>query len=497
MRASSLVRAGLVHYWRTNLAVVLGVATAVAVLAGSLLVGESVRASLARLALERLGRTSDAITSSRFFGEPLAARLREQPGFRARYAHAAPLLSVPGTVARLEGGRRAGDVFVHGVDERFFALHGVDPPVGLDGRGAALSPALAADLQAKEGDGIVALLASAEDVPGSTLFGRRDQPAARLRLGVAAVLPRERLGEFTLRPTAQQVRALFVPLDTLQRALKLEDRVNTVLVSSAGEGEGPAGDQAPTLPALVAAAARIEDAGLRVRELPSRGALAVESPAGLLDDDAVAAAIRVGREQGLEPRPALVYLANAIRAAGREVPYSRVAGLDPEGLRALGGRGPDAPGDAPPIVLNSWAAEDLGVAAGEPVTLDYYLWKEDGRLLTESTTFRLMAVVPLEGPADDRDLVPEYPGITTSTHLSDWDPPFPVDLARIRPRDEKYWDRYRTTPKAFVPLEVAQEKWGRRLGRVSSVRLVPPDGVSLAEAGARFEDGLRSALLAT
>ncbi len=39
MKANSLVRRGLFYYWRTNLAVIAGVATAVAVLAGALLVG--------------------------------------------------------------------------------------------------------------------------------------------------------------------------------------------------------------------------------------------------------------------------------------------------------------------------------------------------------------------------------------------------------------------------------------------------------------------------
>ncbi len=54
MRTTQLLRQTLLHYWRTNLAVVFGVATAVAVLAGALLVGDSVRASLRDLALQRL-----------------------------------------------------------------------------------------------------------------------------------------------------------------------------------------------------------------------------------------------------------------------------------------------------------------------------------------------------------------------------------------------------------------------------------------------------------
>ena len=67
MRAHHLVLRGLRYYWRTNLAVVAGVATAVAVLSGALLVGDSVRASLRDLVLDRLGRTDEIIVSAGFF----------------------------------------------------------------------------------------------------------------------------------------------------------------------------------------------------------------------------------------------------------------------------------------------------------------------------------------------------------------------------------------------------------------------------------------------
>ena len=56
MNTFLLVRRGLAYHWRTNLAVVAGVGVAVAVLAGALLVGDSVRASLRGLFLQRLGR---------------------------------------------------------------------------------------------------------------------------------------------------------------------------------------------------------------------------------------------------------------------------------------------------------------------------------------------------------------------------------------------------------------------------------------------------------
>jgi hypothetical protein len=44
------------------------------------------------------------------------------------------------------------------------------------------------------------------------------------------------------------------------------------------------------------------------------------------------------------------------------------------------------------------------------------------------------------------------PGITEARSIRAWDPPFPLDLRRIRPKDEDYWNRYRATPKAFITM---------------------------------------------
>jgi ABC-type antimicrobial peptide transport system permease subunit len=173
------------------------------------------------------------------------------------------------------------------------------------------------------------------------------------------------------------------------------------------------------------------------------------------------------------------------------VPYSLVAGLDDVAYARLANRSPGSPDE---IILNDWTARDLGVGPGDEVELDYYVWREEGALETAKASFRVAAVVPLAGAAADRDLTPAYPGITDSLQLADWDPPFPVDLGKIRPRDEDYWRDFRTTPKAFVPLARAQELWGHRLGRVSSVRVYPGAGASLAETGRDYGQALLEAL---
>src|SRR4029453_11535649 len=102
------------YYWRSHLAVVLGVATAVAVLSGALLVGDSVRGSLRDLVLGRLGRTDRVVVASGFFPEALAADLKNDAA--ARVGAAAPLIMMQGLVSEQGSGRRASRVNVYGVD---------------------------------------------------------------------------------------------------------------------------------------------------------------------------------------------------------------------------------------------------------------------------------------------------------------------------------------------------------------------------------------------
>src|SRR5947207_15404100 len=126
MRPTLLVRRALAHYWRSHVAVVLGVATAVAVLAGALLVGDSVRGSLRDLVLQRLGRTDRAVLSTEFFRDALAMDLRGDEAFGSSFAEVTPVIVTQGLVGDQATGRRASRVLVYGVDERFWQFHGID-----------------------------------------------------------------------------------------------------------------------------------------------------------------------------------------------------------------------------------------------------------------------------------------------------------------------------------------------------------------------------------
>jgi putative ABC transport system permease protein len=488
MSQTLLVIRGMVHYWRTNVAVVAGVATAVAVLAGALLVGDSVRGSLSDLVLQRLGRTDQVVVSSGFFREALADDMRADETFTTAYADICPMIVVQGLVSDQSGGLRASQVPVYGVDDRFWRFHGVTASFREDhpeSRGAMLSGPLASKIGVTAGGAVLVRVERPSAVPIESLHGRKDDRGRTMRLTVRAIIGPAQLGEFSLRPQQGRVEAIFVPLKRLQQELDLDGRVNTLLVSRKRGQEGFS-----SLEQLVRRLAALEDSGLTVRLAEGPGispALAVENPGGLLDAGRAAAAERAAAATSMTAHPLFTYLVNTLRSRDREVPYSLVTATD------LPPMAPDyRVGDRPPMVVNEWLARDLGVHAGDPLTLEYYVWEDPGRLLTRTADFQVAAIVPIEGAAADRNLAPRLPGITESDTLADWDPPFPIDLRRVRRADEDYWKRYRTTPKAFIQLEVGQRLWRSRYGDRTSMRVIPAAGQPLAEALDRYTASLRT-----
>ncbi len=489
MKISSLVLASLRYYWRTNLAVVLGVATAVSVLSGALLVGDSVRASLRDLFLSRLGKANLVVAASHYFPEDLASRLQEQPRFRESFSGLCPFILTQGIVTHQESRRRASSIQVYGVDDRFWQFHGQspNPSSSLAQRDAWVSENLAREAGIRPGDSILLRLEAPSDVPAESLHGKKEGLGRTVRLTVRQILPPSGIGEFSLLAQQGPVNALFVPLDRLQKELEREAEVNCLLVAEPSDNAVTSvhSQSASQITDIIRRAVTLQDLGVRLKPLAGCATsiggetlecFSLERSSTLLEKDLIDTALVIG-SRAFRSFPVLTYLANHIRFGGRQIPYSLVTAIDPVFLRADDQQGSSSakPGALPSIWLNEWAARDLQVRPGEVVSLEYYVWRDEGGLATESANFLLEAILPISGLAADRNLAPEYPGISDSDTLSDWDPPFPMDLGLIRPKDEDYWKRYRTTPKAFVSLEAGQRLWHSRFGSLSSLRFLLHD----------------------
>jgi putative ABC transport system permease protein len=474
MRTTRLIQRSLAYYWQTNIVVVLGVAIAVAVLTGALLIGESVRGSLRDLVSQRLGRTDDFVASTGFFREQLATDIL-QPGVftTSGIAGTCPLIALDGVITHEPSRRRAGEVRVYGVDDRFWKFNGIaiDTPPN---RQVLLSGSLASELGATDGDSLLLRIEKPTDIPIESLHGRKEDPGRTIRLNFRSILPNTALGEFSLRPQQGPVRAVFVSLSYLQKELGQEGKVNTILVSAQPSLDQSQRQQLPnTLASLLKDKATLEDLGLKLHVLDAQQQIVLESSSNIINDEVARTAEESAKALSLRTVPVLSYLANSISAGDRSVPYSLVTAVANDRFAQLARQGSsviDKSSSRPAIILNEWAARELNARLSNTISIEYYVWHEGGRLETKKAEFELTGIVPIAGLAADRDLVPSYPGISTSENISDWDPPFPVDLNRVRKQDEDYWHQYRTTPKAFIPLSVGQEAWGTRFGKLTSIR---------------------------
>jgi len=466
----------LTYHWRMNLAVALGVAAGTAVLTGALLVGDSMRGSLRRLTLERLGRVDHALVDDRFFREELAAEMAAGPGFGEHFAAAVPAILVRASLENpaSDPPRRANRVNLVGCDQRFWQLGAGGPSKPPREREILLNQPVAELLGAKAGDVVILRLPRPDTIPADTPLGRKQQTVTSSRLHVSEVIPAEGLGRFALRHSQQRPRNAYVPLEWLAERLDRAGKVNTLLVAGRS-----AGRVTPAEALKRAFRPRPADFGLHVEETPN-DYFNITSERVFIDrptEEELLDAL-----SGRRVLPALTYLANWITCGERKIPYSTVAAVDFVAEPPLG---PFLSVDGEPIppladdliVLNQWAAEELDARVGDTVVLTYFEPETSRGQMRETTVeLKLEAITPLRGAAADPHFTPEVRGVTDVESMADWDPPFPFDAKRIRPQDEQYWDEHRATPKAFVSLKLGRRLWGSRFGRVTRLAVEPRPG---------------------
>ncbi len=466
----------------------IGVGVATAVLTGALIVGDSMRGSLSDLSLSRLGKIDHALVSERFFRASLASDLNSELG--EQFTDVVPAISMRGTAVHAQSRARASGIQIQGIDHRFASLF--DQQV-LERRGAfpsvVVNESLQRELDAQIGDAILLSFEQRGDIHRESLFGRASDVVQTIRLTLAAVLPDRGMGRFALRPHQTVPLNAYLSLPTLQRALGQTDRVNTLLVSGAP-------DATADLQAALSRLATPDDLGLVIR----RGAgdnrdssstyFSIESTQFILKSHTAETIQKLAVELNAPHMSILTYLANTIQVRQRALPYATISALDvgPVGNFHLT-NGSLQLGESD-ILLNAWAAEDLNAQVGDEVKLAYYEVAPGEKFLTRWAIFRLKGIVAMAGLGADETLSPDYPGLGDANNMSEWEAPFPIDLSRVRPKDEAYWDTYRDAPKAFVSAGTGQRLWKSRFGVLTAIRLGPIVGRDIETTLGQFRDRL-------
>lgn len=437
-----LLLRSLRHHAPAHLAAAAGVAAATAAIVAALLVGAAMRDGLQYRALQRLGPVTHVISPPHGLAETTAgAAAMVGADLNRGGGLAVSVVAADGTCGEADGEAVVPRVRLIGVDAEWsFLRHGLPLPTG---DRCLVSRAVADALALQAGSEVVLAVERVRGAEDGTLFAqhRRDRRIATLRAVVADVIDGNGIGHVApwrdLPPGPLQ--AVWLDRARLAAAVGMSGRVSDLLFSG--------WDPAPTVAALRAAAAPA-DLGLRVRAMG--GTVRVEA-VDLLLDPAVAAALPEARRSSL-------YLADRIACGPRSASYAMVASLDPF---PAGAAAPDEDG----VVLDRWLADDLQAAVGDQVELALPVPDGAGGYPLTRVSLRVASVVATGGPWTDRDLVPLLPGITDADDLAHWDAPFPVELARVTPRDDQWWAQHRAAPKAFLHPRRMERIWSAAGGR--------------------------------
>ncbi|MCL5096905.1 MAG: ABC transporter permease, partial [Candidatus Omnitrophica bacterium] len=400
MTSWTLVCRSLRHHARSHLGVLLGAAIGSAILVGALVVGDSVRVSLRDLALARLGKVQFALASrDRFFRTQLAGGLQS-----ALPATAVAALQLPGIAVRADDTARANRVQVIGVDGSFWQLSPgpVDSPA-LPGDAVWLNRRLAGRLDARVGDTIVLRVTKPSLLSRDAPVSPQENASMAMRLVVRRILADSDLGNFSLQANQIPPFNAFVSLAGLQAKLDLAGRANLLMVGGApgkkpGSLDAGAASQPPSLDSVAAALRahwQLADAQLELRPLPAAGALELRTSRVFLDANVSRAALGIDAHAG----GVLTYFANDLSTSRRACPYSIVtamcAPVVPAGMRD------------DEILINQWLANDLKARPGSIISLKYYVVGTMRTLEERRQQFRVRAVLPMRGPAADRNLMPD------------------------------------------------------------------------------------------
>lgn len=454
MTLFSFIRRSAAHFWTGHLGLLLGAFLAAAILSGSLLVGDSVRASLRRVAELRLGNVRSGIVGGdRWFTEALARR-----------ANAAPCIMAMGSVSAANGQTRVNGAQILGVDDAFWKLGPSGKIIALSKGDIAINEALARKLGAKPGDSLLLRLerpsAISRDAP---LSGSTNEDVS-LRRKIGTVVSADDFGTFQLAASQIPPDAVFVSLVDLQVQIQMEGRVNGLLSQSA--------DMAG-LRRTIEDGKSIADFALKLKRVEGRRREWEISTDRIFLDRSLDTKLR---ESLSGSYGVLTYLVNGIKSAKGATPYSMITAveattpnLQPGGVITLEPEG-SAISAFPPMTITEWLAVDQNLAAGDKVEISYFVVGMGRELKQVTTTFAVSGIIPMKDPAVTKAWTPEFPGVSDVDNCRDWEPGIPMDMKAIRDKDEKYWDDYKGTPKGFISLAEGQKLWSNRFGQSTALR---------------------------
>ncbi len=418
-------------------------------LTGALIIGDSVKHSLKHLVYLRLGNIKYAMqTGDRF----VRAQLSEELAVKLNSKTSSVLL-LKGIGINTTEQKRINNIQVIGIDQKFWELSCINM-TELNEDEVIISKNCAQRLNLQANNEFLLRVENINVIPVNAPFVAGNNPTVSLRLKVKAIAADEELGRFSLISNQNAPANIFISREFLARQIELKDMVNTILVSESEENNWDENK----LNEILAETWKFKDAGLTIQELTKSQKYELRSTRIFLEDPITNAALNL--EYPAER--ILTYLVNSIKNKTKETPYSFVSAVSPEIISSELAENE--------IVINDWMAKDLKADIGDSILLEYYIIGPLRTLEEESQKFVIKDILPLKLDPEQKALMPDFPGLSDAGSCRDWNAGIPINLDKIRDKDEKYWNTYRGTPKAFISINTGIKLWNNRFGKYTAFR---------------------------
>jgi ABC-type lipoprotein release transport system permease subunit len=428
-----------------------------AIICGSLLTGHSVRFSLRKNLEEKKGRADILISSGlRFFNASLAGRFAERSGLKA-----AALTETGGYCTNYSNGETALGINIYGVDSSFFAFQGLQ--IGSIGKGSAvINENLARKINLSQGDEVILGFSGIDPLPSNAPFAPGENEKGSGVFRISRIIACSEGGNFSLGSSQSQTYNIFINPEDLEADASLHARANRILVH---DDENHTGSNAEKYLKLIL---RPEDIGLSVRVSGRTGEAELISDRIFMDSALVRAVSNIVPGSA----PVMTYLANKFEINGKSTPYSFIS--------ALSGILTDELNDDE-MIISSWLAEDLEAVPGDTLHVTWFDPGGGKSLKENGAAFRIKRIAEADFKYLDPSLMPEFPGISGSTTCTSWDAGVPLEMKRIRKKDEEYWTDFKGTPKAFISYGSGLALWGNNFGQATAIRFSKGDPETIKE----------------
>lgn len=443
MNCLKLALRNLRYYLPHNLTTAAGIMVATAVIGGALIIGDSVRASLLKLVSDRLGKVEYAvIQQENYFRSALAGELAEKTK-----TDCAAVLQVEAFLASEHGAVKAN---LYGVSRDFFRLSPAGEEYPLPPDTVRLNRAAMQAAGIKTGETALLRILKPDRMPADIPMTSLDRATTALRVQCGEIISNSHFGDFSMANSQVLPVNIFVDREWLAEKLGIPGKANWLLAAH--------GSNLAELTGALNKSITADDLGWKFSKLTDKE-VELKCDRVFIPQQVVNAIDKLPPEHRL----ILTGFVNKIESGKFSTPYSFVCGMQDKSY-------PEGAEDCPNIWVSGWLAGDLSLRVGDKVRMAYYIISPLRVLVEKNTEFKVAGIYTLKDNQANRELMPDYPGMTDSESCSDWSTGLPIDTSLIRQRDEAYWDLYRGTPKAFISYKTAARIWGNRFGEATACR---------------------------